>query len=96
MSWKEYDTYCEWLFSLLNKVETSINISNYNSYQSRIFGFMAERLLNIYVEANRLDVKEYPVLFISNENSEDPSYIMHTIKNQYNKVISKLLNLKRA
>ena len=67
MSWKEFDKYCQWLFSVLVIAEKEINITNYNSVQKRIFGYMAERLFNIYIYANQLKVKELPILKISDE-----------------------------
>ena len=54
MSWSDFDSYCSWLFNILDKVESRINITNYNSYQRRIYGFIAERLFNVYIKANNI------------------------------------------
>lgn len=51
---EEFELYCEWLFSILSNLENIIDISKYNDYQRRIFGYMAERLLNVYVRKNNL------------------------------------------
>lgn len=59
----ELNKYCSWLFDILFEVEKRVTISE-DSYQSRIFGFMSERLINIYVEKNRLKVKEMSLIFI--------------------------------
>lgn len=45
--------YSSWLFSILSQLEERIDISNRNTYQMRVFGFIAERLLNVYLEQNR-------------------------------------------
>ena len=51
--WKVFDDYCSWLFPVLSYVERHITIPE-DPYQARIFGFIAERLLNVYCYHNRL------------------------------------------
>ncbi|CAI3937463.1 DUF4422 domain-containing protein [Commensalibacter communis] len=47
---KEYFyEYCDFLFGVLFEAEKRIDISSYNAYQYRIWGFIAERLINCYV-----------------------------------------------
>jgi hypothetical protein len=65
---KNLDKYCDWLFSILFEVERRIQI-NSDIYQSRVFGFMAERLLNLYIFHNRFSVKYLPVIKVDNEES---------------------------
>lgn len=48
MKKKFFNNYCQWLFNILSEVENHITIPA-DPYQSRVFGFLAERLLNIYV-----------------------------------------------
>lgn len=48
---KEYFyEYCEWMFDILFEAEKLIDISKYDSYQKRIWGFIAERLSNCFLE----------------------------------------------
>lgn len=56
------DNYCEWLFPVLAEVEKHVDISRYDAYQRRIFGFMAERMLAVFCAHNHLKVKHYPVV----------------------------------
>lgn len=59
---KVLDAYAAWLFSVLFNLENKIDIDKYSdSYQKRVFGFLAERLLQVWVYHNGLKAKEYPV-----------------------------------
>ena len=51
-----WNQYCEWLFPILFELEKEIDILQYNGYQQRVFGFLAERLLNIWVRHQKLKV----------------------------------------
>lgn len=57
------DNYFEWLFSLLFSLEKEIDLSIYDNYNRRMYGFLAERLINVWVHHNKLKVKELPVYF---------------------------------
>lgn len=70
-SWKIFDDYCIWLFKVLNIVERELNIDNYNTYQARIIGFLAERLFNVYLSylaKNRHVLIKYEDLDSENHN----------------------------
>lgn len=69
MNWKNFDAYCSWLFHILEKAEKRIDISNYTPYQKRLYGFLAERLFNVWIYAEKKKTKEYPILFFSDEKS---------------------------
>ena len=63
-----FDEYCSWLFSILFKLETRIDITNYNQYEARVFGFISERLFNVWLEKQQLKVKEIPVVNLEKVN----------------------------
>lgn len=58
---KIFDEYYNWLFDILFELEKRIDISSYDSYNKRIFGFLSERLFNVWLEYKRLNIKEMPV-----------------------------------
>lgn len=45
-----FNEYCTWLFDILQKAESQIDLKGRDSYQRRAFGFLGERLLNIFVQ----------------------------------------------
>jgi len=59
-----FDKYFEWLFPILFEAEKKIDVSGYDVYQKRVFAFLAERLLNIYVCHHKLKTVYEPVYFI--------------------------------
>lgn len=60
---KEYfDSYCEWLFEILFELEKRIDISDYDNYQKRVFGFISERLFNVWLENKNLRISEVRVI----------------------------------
>jgi hypothetical protein len=68
MKTEYFDSYCIWLFNILFKVEQKIDISEYDNYQKRVFGFLAERLFNVWILHNGLNIKEVKVQNIEGEN----------------------------
>jgi len=59
---KIFNEYYNWLFDILFRLENEINIENYSDYDKRVFGFLAERLLNVWLQKNsNIKIKEMPV-----------------------------------
>ena len=61
MNKKSFDNYCKWLFDILFEVEKRVDMSNYTDYEKRLFGFLSERLFNVWLEKNNLKLKELAV-----------------------------------
>ena len=59
---------CQWLVDLLFQVEQRIDTSGYSAYDKRVFGFLSERLLDVYLEANGIAYREVPVMFMEHQN----------------------------
>jgi hypothetical protein len=62
MKKSDFDRYSEWLFNILFELEKRIDISNYDGYQKRVFGFISERLFNIWLHYEKLSIKEVDVI----------------------------------
>lgn len=63
-----FQDYCSWLFPLLFEIEGRLDLSSYTPYEARVFGFISELMLDVYLLANRLDFQEVPVLFMETEH----------------------------
>lgn len=62
------NSYCEWLFDILFELENRLDISMYSKNDARVFGFVSERLLDVWLETNNLSYKELPVVFMEKQN----------------------------
>lgn len=67
MRWDLFDNYCSWLFDILFECEKRINIESYTVLQARIWGYMSERLLNVWIHNRNLRKKCLTVIKYSNE-----------------------------
>ncbi|MCT3514514.1 DUF4422 domain-containing protein [Lactobacillus delbrueckii subsp. lactis] len=65
---KLFDDYCSWVFSILAELEANTDLSKYDEYNKRMYGFVSERLINVWVHNKGLKVKEYPVYFDDGRN----------------------------
>ena len=63
-----FDGYCQWLIDILFAVEQQLDTSSYRQYDKRVFGFISERLLDVYLEANGIPYREVPVMFMERQN----------------------------
>ncbi|MEA3490948.1 MAG: DUF4422 domain-containing protein [Campylobacterota bacterium] len=68
MSDSLFDSYCQWLFPLLFSLEEKIDVSGRDAYQKRVFGFMGERLFNVWLRHNTLNTVELEVVNLEGED----------------------------
>lgn len=57
-----FDAYCDWLFPVLFELERRIDVTAYDSYNRRVFGFIGERLLDVWILHEQIDYAELPVI----------------------------------
>lgn len=54
---EKWDIYHNWLFSILFELEKRIEIPT-DAIQKRVFGYISERIINLYVYHNKFKIKE--------------------------------------
>jgi hypothetical protein len=59
--WKHFNAYSEWLFDILFEVERRVPPIN-DPIQSRIYGYISERLINVFCEQHNLRIKQIPLI----------------------------------
>ena len=57
------DEYAKWLFMIFDYVEPKVDFDNRTEYQKRVFGFLSERLFNVWLNYKRLKTKVLKVTF---------------------------------
>ena len=58
---EDYDAYCAWLFDILSDAANDVDVSGYDLYHARVFGFLSEGLLTVWALHHRLKVYEAPI-----------------------------------
>ncbi len=62
------DAYCTWLFGILSEIEGRLDTSTYAGIDARVFGLIAERLLDVWIRFNHVKMVEVPVLMTEKQN----------------------------
>lgn len=70
-----YDAYCAWLFPLLARIAEEIDLTGYDRIHRRIYGYLAEVLVSVWVETQGLRVSYLNLALVwdlwSEENKKD-------------------------
>lgn len=91
-----FDSYCNWLFDVLFEVEKRTDISNYTAAEARIYGYISERLVDLWVTHNKLKVVEFQS--VNPETDHGIRYILYRLSvksNMYKFIKSMIFNLHK-
>lgn len=71
-----FNSYCEWLFDILQAHEKAFDVEHYDVQSYRVSGYLAERLTGVYftwlMENKHLKVKHLPTLMFDDVNIKKP------------------------
>ncbi|MBO7422070.1 MAG: DUF4422 domain-containing protein, partial [Oscillospiraceae bacterium] len=57
-----------WLFDILSGLEEVLDISAYSKNDQRVFGFVGERLLDVWLETGGYRYRNIPYVFLEKQN----------------------------
>ena len=63
-----FHAYCEWLFPILEKLESFYDLPNMDPFQARLIGRVSERLLDVWVMKNNIPYKEIDYIYFGKKN----------------------------
>ncbi|MFB9769747.1 DUF4422 domain-containing protein [Lactiplantibacillus modestisalitolerans] len=78
---KHFDAYAAWLFDCLFEVERRVDISNYDAREARVFGYLSELLLDVWLMTNHLSCAEVPVMYM--EPQQLPAKVYNLLKRKF-------------
>ena len=89
--WRHFDAYSEWLFDILFEVEKRVPPID-DPIQSRIYGYMSERLINIFCEHHNLRIKNIPLIMPLDayKPNQNINHLRATYRNIKNDLIYKI------
>lgn len=64
----KFDKYMKWLFDVLFECENRIDTSKYSQTESRVLGFLAERLFTLYIHHNKFTKYELTVGYLRTDH----------------------------
>ncbi|MGV0168884.1 DUF4422 domain-containing protein [Furfurilactobacillus sp. WILCCON 0119] len=68
MKRQQLDEYCTFLFDVLKKLESRVDVSDYDSYEARIYGFVSELLLDVWLDTVKPTTVEVNYVHMENEH----------------------------
>ncbi len=88
--WNIFDQYSEWLFKILFEVERRVPPID-DPIQSRIYGYMSERLINVFCAKHQLRIKHIPIIMPLDDYKEglNVSHLHATYRRIVNDLIYK-------
>lgn len=63
-----FHQYCEWMFPILEELESYYDLPNMDPFQARLIGRVSERLMDVWVQKNNLKYKEIDFLYFGKKN----------------------------
>ncbi len=79
-----FDAYCAWLFAVLFELEQHIDMTGYTPYEQRLYGFLSERLLNVWLTHNGI---RYTTVRVKNTQQTKRQALRLALRRQKNRLL---------
>ncbi len=89
--WKHFNAYSEWLFDILFEVERRVPPIE-DPVQSRIYGYMSERLINVYCNKRKLRIKHVPLVMPLDDRVDNLN--ISNLRATYRRLTNNLIYIK--
>lgn len=63
-----FQKYCEWMFPILQDLESCYDLPHMEPFQARLIGRVSERLMDVWIQKNNLKYKEIGFLYFGKKN----------------------------
>ena len=80
MKKKDFEEYHNWLFEILGKLEEITDLTNYTKEEARIYGYLSELLLNVWVEYKSFKVKYCKIKKVDNSIKDNIKWMLIMLK----------------
>lgn len=88
----DFEEYSKWLFDILFELNNDMDLSGYSSSEARIYGYLSEILLNVWVRYNHKKVCYVPMIE-TEKNKSVIRRIIDSIKNKIRSLVFMFYNL---
>lgn len=68
MRYDLFRAYCEWLFGILFAVKERLDISEWTPSEQRVYGYLGERLLDVWLTHNSVKYIDIPYMFMEKQH----------------------------
>ena len=68
MDREHLDSFCMWIFNILFEIEKRNDMDQYGVYQGRVLGYLAERLMDVWLEHDQVEFQEVRLQMLEKTN----------------------------
>ena len=58
MKWEAFESYCNFMFGVLGKLEKQVDLTGYSVQEKRVYGYISELLMDVWLETNAFKYTE--------------------------------------